>query len=87
MRLGICTPRAQMQPHFVPCCRILPDIHPGVAGTSDIRQAFVLAPWKGGPVAATPPKKIAIDMRLCEPNDVWFGLRWRAIPSAESVVR
>ena len=44
---------------------------PWVAGTTDIRQAFVLAPWKGGPVAVTPPK-IAVDMGLCEPDDVWF---------------
>ena len=44
---------------------------PWVAGTTDIRQAFVLAPWQGGPVAVTPPK-IAVDMRLCEPDDVWF---------------
>ena len=34
---------------------------PWVSGTTDIRQAFVLAPWKGEPVAVMPPK-IAIDM-------------------------
>ena len=44
---------------------------PWVAGTTDIRQAFVLAPWKGEPVAVTPPK-VAIDMGLCEPDEVWF---------------
>ena len=42
-----------------------------MAGTTDIRQAFVLAPWKGEPVAVMPPK-IAIDMGLCEPDEVWF---------------
>ena len=44
---------------------------PWVAGTTDIRQASVLAPWKGEPVAVMPPK-IAIDMGLCEPDEVWF---------------
>ena len=44
---------------------------PWVAGTTDIRQAFVLAPWKGEPVAVMPPK-IAIDMGLCKPDEVWF---------------
>ena len=28
-------------------------------------------PLEGGPVAVTPPK-IAVDMGLCEPDDVWF---------------
>ena len=44
---------------------------PWVAGTTDIWQAFVLAPWKGEPVAVMPPK-IATDMGLCEPDEVWF---------------
>ena len=36
---------------------------PWVAGTTDTRQAFVLAPWKGEPVAVMPPKT-AIDIGL-----------------------
>ena len=42
-----------------------------VAGTTEIRHAFVLAPCKGEPVAGMPPK-IGIDMGLCEPDEVWF---------------
>ena len=50
------------------------------AALTDIRQAFVLAPWIGGPVAIQPPS-IAVSLGLCEPDDLWlvkkslYGLR------------
>ena len=55
----ICTLQVQTQPLRA----ILPYAagKPLVADTTDIRQAFVLAPWKGEPVAVMPPK-IAVDM-------------------------
>ncbi|CAE7495091.1 RE2 [Symbiodinium sp. CCMP2592] len=40
-------------------------------GTTDIRQAFVLAPWLGLPVALQPPA-IAYELGLAEPGDYWF---------------
>eukprot|EP00439_Symbiodinium_sp_Y106_P048300 s3792_g6.t1 len=49
-------------------------------GTTDIRQAFVLAPWLGLPVALQPPA-IAYELGLAEPGDYWlvtmsiYGLR------------
>ena len=49
-------------------------------GVTDIRQAFVLAKWLGGPVALQPPS-IAYRMGLAEEGDVWlvkqaiYGLR------------
>ena len=52
------------------------------------RQAFVLAPWKGEPVAVMPPK-ITINMGLCKPDEVWFvdkalyGLRESPFRDAE----
>ena len=50
------------------------------AALTDIRQAFVLAPWIGGPVGIQPPS-IATMLGLCEPDDLWlvrkslYGLR------------
>ena len=50
------------------------------AGLTDIRQAFVLAPWVGGPVAIQPPA-IATALGLCAPDDLGlvrkslYGLR------------
>ena len=49
-------------------------------GTTDIRQAFVLAPWLGLPVALQPPA-IAYELGIAEPGDYWlvmmsiYGLR------------
>eukprot|EP00439_Symbiodinium_sp_Y106_P015157 s5414_g2.t1 len=49
-------------------------------GVTDIRQAFVLAKWLGGPVALQPPA-IAHQLGLAEEGDVWlvkqaiYGLR------------
>ena len=51
-----------------------------LTGTTDIRQAFVLAPWLGVPVALQPPS-IAFELGLAEPGDMWevqmsiYGLR------------
>ena len=42
-------------------------------GTTDIRQAFVLAPWLGQAVALQPPA-IAYELGLAEPGDYWFVL-------------
>ena len=50
------------------------------AALTDIRQAFVLAPWVGGPVAIQPPV-VATSLGLCAPDDFWwvkkslYGLR------------
>ena len=49
-------------------------------GVTDIRQAFVLAKWLGGPVALQPPA-IAYELKLAEEGDMWlvqqaiYGLR------------
>ncbi|OLQ10423.1 Copia protein [Symbiodinium microadriaticum] len=49
-------------------------------GTTDIRQAFVLAPWLGQAVALQPPS-IAYELGIAEPGDYWlvrmsiYGLR------------
>ena len=49
-------------------------------GATDIRQAFVLAPWVGSAVAIQPPG-IALKLGLAEPGDHWlvkkslYGLR------------
>ena len=49
-------------------------------GVTDIRQAFVLAPWVGGAVAIQPPN-IAVRLGLSDPGDYWlvkkslYGLR------------
>ena len=40
-------------------------------GTTDIRQAFVLAPWLGSPVALQPPA-IAYELGLAEPGEYWY---------------
>ncbi|CAE7422957.1 GIP [Symbiodinium sp. CCMP2592] len=40
-------------------------------GTTDVRQAFVLAGWTGGPVALEPPG-IAYALGLAVPGDVWY---------------
>ncbi|CAE7797213.1 RE1 [Symbiodinium sp. CCMP2592] len=40
-------------------------------GTTDIRQAFVLAKWKGQPVALEPPG-IAYELGIAQPGDMWF---------------
>ena len=44
------------------------------AGVTDIRQAFVLAPWVGGPVALKPPA-LAVELGLAEEDDYWFVLQ------------
>ena len=44
------------------------------AGVTDIRQAFVLAPWIGGPVALKPPA-LAVELGLAEEDDYWFVLQ------------
>ena len=46
---------------------------PWAYGTTDIRQAFVLAPWLGQAVALQPPA-IAYELGLAEPGDYWFVL-------------
>ena len=43
-------------------------------GVTDIRQAFVLAPWIGKPVALRPPS-LAVDLGLAEPDDYWLVLQ------------
>ncbi|CAE7321109.1 RE2, partial [Symbiodinium microadriaticum] len=49
-------------------------------GVTDIRQAFVLARWLGGPVALQPPS-VAFEWGLAQPGDMWlvqqaiYGLR------------
>ena len=40
-------------------------------GTTDIRQAFVLAKWLGLPVALEPPK-IAYELQLATPGEYWY---------------
>ena len=40
-------------------------------GTTDIRQAFVLAKWRGQPVALEPPG-IAYELGIAQPGDMWF---------------
>ncbi|CAE7357873.1 unnamed protein product, partial [Symbiodinium sp. CCMP2456] len=53
---------------------------PWTTATTDIRQAFVLAPWLGHPVALSPPS-IAYELGIAEPGDYWlvqmsiYGLR------------
>ena len=53
---------------------------PWITATTDIRQAFVLAPWLGQAVALTPPS-IAYEIGIAEPGDYWlvqmsiYGLR------------
>ncbi|OLP98027.1 Retrovirus-related Pol polyprotein from transposon TNT 1-94 [Symbiodinium microadriaticum] len=44
------------------------------AGVTDIRQAFVLAPWIGGPVALKPPA-LAVELGLAEEDEYWFVLQ------------
>ena len=50
------------------------------AAVTDVRQAFVLAPWVGRAVALKPPS-LAVEMNLAEPDDYWlvqksiYGLR------------
>ena len=60
--------------NFVPTDESLPDLFAaGLHASSlrtDIRQAFVLAPWVGGPVAIQPPT-IATSLGLCAPDDFW----------------
>ena len=49
-------------------------------GSTDIRQAFVLAPWSGSPVAIQPPA-VAAQLGLTRPGELWlvkqaiYGLR------------
>ena len=51
-----------------------------ITATTDIRQAFVLAPWLGQAVALSPPS-IAYELGIAEPGDYWlvqmsiYGLR------------
>ena len=51
-----------------------------VVGSTDVRQAFVLAPWIGGPVAIQPPS-ITTKLGLTDTDDLWlikksiYGLR------------
>ncbi|OLQ04673.1 Copia protein [Symbiodinium microadriaticum] len=40
-------------------------------GTTDVRQAFVLAKWRGDPVAMEPPG-IALELGLAAPGDMWY---------------
>ena len=40
-------------------------------GTTDVRQAFVLAKWLGEPVALEPPG-IAYELGLAVPGDMWY---------------
>ena len=44
---------------------------PWKLGTTDVRQAFVLAKWLGQPVALEPPG-IAYELGLASPGEVWF---------------
>ena len=44
------------------------------AGVTDVRQAFVLAPWVGKSVALKPPL-LAVEMWLAEPDDYWLVLQ------------
>ncbi|CAE7564255.1 unnamed protein product [Symbiodinium sp. CCMP2456] len=44
---------------------------PWRVGTTDIRQAFVLAKWRGQPVALEPPR-IAYELGLASPGDYWY---------------
>ena len=51
-----------------------------VVGSTDVRQAFVLAPWIGGPAAIQPPS-ISMKLGLTDADDLWlikksiYGLR------------
>ena len=51
-----------------------------ITATTDIRQAFVLAPWLGQAVALS-PRSIAYELGIAEPGDYWlvqmsiYGLR------------
>ncbi|OLQ05728.1 Copia protein [Symbiodinium microadriaticum] len=40
-------------------------------GTTDVRQAFVLAKWLGQPVALEPPS-IAYELEIASPGDLWY---------------
>ena len=42
-----------------------------LTGTTDVRQAFVLAKWLGQPVAMEPPA-IAYELGLAERGDMWY---------------
>ncbi|CAE7301732.1 RE1 [Symbiodinium sp. CCMP2592] len=44
------------------------------AGVTDIRQAFVLAPWIGKAVALKPPP-LAVELGLAEEDDYWLVLQ------------
>ena len=44
---------------------------PWKLGTTDVRQAFVLAKWLGQPVALEPPG-IAYELGLASPGEVWY---------------
>ncbi|CAE7934645.1 RE1, partial [Symbiodinium sp. KB8] len=44
---------------------------PWRTGTTDVRQAFVLAKWRGDPVAMEPPG-IALELGLATPGDMWY---------------
>ena len=44
---------------------------PWKTGTTDVRQAFVLAKWRGEPVAMEPPG-IALELGLAAPGDMWY---------------
>ena len=44
---------------------------PWIIGITDIRQAFVLAPWTGAAVALKPPS-LAVDLGLCSADDYWY---------------
>ena len=44
---------------------------PWKTGTTDVRQAFVLARWRGAPVALEPPA-IAYELGIAERGDMWF---------------
>ena len=44
---------------------------PWRTGTTDVRQTFVLAKWKGPPVAMEPPS-IAYELGIAERGDMWY---------------
>ena len=51
-------------------------------GTTDIRQAFVLAKWRGQPVAQEPPG-IAYELGIAQPGDMWLVEPYTACASRQ----
>ena len=63
-------------------------------GTTDVHQAFVLAPWTGSRSIAVQPPKLAVMLGLAKPGDLWlikkalYGLKespaiWSAFRDAQ----